>query len=326
MYVNTQDRAASVSASGALLVPHSEATGTKIVWLDRRGRQRGEIPLPRGRFDMPRISPDGQRLAIVSIDSKESEEDLWVVDLASEQASRLTFAAGADRYPVWSPDGASLVFQTNRGSVNNLWIRPAGGSGVERPFFESPTAWKVAHSWVGGTLAFGTAELETGFDLWLLWPGRPEAPPLQLLRSPATEAEAAISPDERWLAYASNESGRQEIYVVSLPDARIKYQVTTEGGRQPIWTRGGRELIYRTPGYSIATVPVTLGEALAFGTPATLFPRARSNWSAGGEELFFDVAADGNRIVLLEPAGEGSQSLVVVTDWLAELGGEGARH
>ena len=232
-YVNTQDRAASVSASGALLVPTAEVVGTRILWLDRRGRLVGEVPLPRENFASPRLSPDGRRLALSSHGPRESEADLWVVDLATEQASRLTFAPGDERYPVWSPDGLSLAFQTERGGVFDLWMRPSSGGGAERVLFESPTTWKIARSWVGDTLAFETVETATGFDIWLLRPERPAEPPVHLLHSAASENDAAISPDGRWLAFASNESGREEIYVVSLPDAKIKYQVTTEGGGTP---------------------------------------------------------------------------------------------
>ena len=176
-YVHTQDRVASVSASGALLVPLLDDVGTKVLWLDRRGRLVGEVPLPRGTFVSPRLAPDGRRLAISSQGPRESESDLWVVDLASEQASRLTFAPGHERYPVWSPDGLSLAFQTDRGGAFDLWLRPSSGSGAERVLHESPTAWKIPQGWVGGTLAFGTAESETGFDVWLLRPDRPTGAP-----------------------------------------------------------------------------------------------------------------------------------------------------
>ena len=319
-YVHTQDRVASVSASGALLVPLLEDVGTKVLWLDRRGRLVGEVPLPRGTFVSPRLAPDGRRLAISSQGPKESESDLWVVDLASEQASRLTFAPGHERYPVWSPDGLSLAFQTDRGGAFDLWLRPSSGSGAERVLHESPTAWKIPQGWVGGTLAFGTAESETGFDVWLLRPDRPTEPPVRLLHSAASEGDAAISPDGRWLAFASNESGREEVYVVSLPDAKVKYQVTTQGGQHPVWTRGGRELFFLTTGYSVAAVPVALGESLTFGTPATLFPHPRPSWGVASDEVLFDVTADGSRVVVLGPERQGSQTLLVVSDWRSELG------
>ena len=243
-----------------------------------------------------------------------------MVDLASEQASRLTFAPGHERYPVWSPDGLSLAFQTDRGGAFDLWSRPSSGSGAERVLHESPTAWKIPQAWVGGTLAFGTAESETGFDVWLLRPDRPPEPPVRLLHSAASEGDAAISPDRRWLAFASNESGREEVYVVSLPDAKVKYQVTTQGGQHPVWTRGGRELLFLTAGYSVAAVPVTLGESLTFGTPATLFPHPRPSWGVAADEVLFDVTSDGSRVVVLGPDRQGSQTLLVVSDWLSELG------
>ena len=166
---------------------------------------------------------------------------------------------------------------------------------------------------------FESVEKETGFDVWLLRPGVPEEAPAPLLSSPASETDPKISPDGRWLAYASNESGRQEIYVVSLPDGKTRYQVTTDGGRHPIWTRGGQELFYLTTSNSVAAVPVSPGETLSFGSPVTLFPQPRPNWGTGTDQAIFDVTADGSRVVVLVPENEGSQTLVVVTDWLAEL-------
>jgi dipeptidyl aminopeptidase/acylaminoacyl peptidase len=324
-YVNTQDRVASVSESGTLLVPSAESQRRKLSWLDRRGRRLGEVPLPKGQFDLPRISPDGRSVAIVAQGVKNTESDLWIVDVATEQARRLTFAAGSETYPVWSPDGASLVFQTNRRGPNDLWLQPATGPGVELALHESAVAWKVPTSWVGDTLAFVSQDAATGFDVWLLRPVRPGVAPVPLLHSAASESSAAISPDGNWLAFDSNESGRLEIYVVSLPDARVKYQVSTEGGSYPLWTQGGRELIYLTTGYSLAAVPVALGDSLAFGPSVTLFSRPRSNWGGSGVDLALDVSADGSRFVLVEPASDSAHTLIVVTNWLAELKAEARR-
>jgi Tol biopolymer transport system component len=316
-YVNTQDRAASVSESGALLVAAEEGRGSKIVWLDRRGRRQGEISLPKERFFGPRLSPDGRRLAVVASAGTE-RGDLWLVDLETEQASRLTFHAGWEHYPVWSPDGSRIVFQTNRSGVHDLWIRDLR-SGEERALYASATAWKTPRSWVGGTLLFGSTERKTGFDLSLYHPDRPDEPPVPVVASPASERDGVISPDGRWLAYVSSESGRDEIYVVSLPDARIKHQMTTGGGSHPLWTRGGRELVYATPAVAIASIPVTPGDALAFGGSETLFPAPRASFSSGGLDSFFDVSADGERFVVIEPEGQESQALIVVTDWRAQL-------
>jgi Tol biopolymer transport system component len=306
-------------------VPAVQAGGTKIAWLDRRGRLVGEVPLPQETFASPQLSPDGRRLALFSDGPKESEADLWVVDLATEKASRLTFAAGLDRYPIWSPDGLRLAFQTERSGVFDLWERPATSGGAEKALYASPTSWKIARSWIGDSIAFETVEKATGFDVWLLRVGRPEEPPVHLLSSPASEHDPAISPDGRWLAYASNESGRDELYVVSLPDTKTKYQVTTEGGRHPVWTRGGRELFYMTSAFAVAAVPVTPGESLAFGSPVTLFPQPRPNWGTGADQALFDVSDDGERVVVVVPENQGSQTLVVVTDWLAELKREKSR-
>jgi Tol biopolymer transport system component len=325
-YVNTQDRAASVSATGVLLVAASGSGRAKIVSLDRRGRQLGEIPLPEGSFSTPRLSPDGSRLALVAGHEDQHDEDLWVVELTSERASRLTFATGTEAYPVWSPDGSRIVFQSDRSGVNDLWIRPSSAGGEERLLFASPTAWKEPRSWIGDTLAFVTTERETGFDIWLLHPDRPGEPPVRLLGSPASEFDAAISPDEKWLAYASNESGRQQLYVVELPAAQAKYQVTTDGGHHPVWTRNGSELVYLSAENRVTAVPVVRGGSLAFGAPETLFPLPRLSPASASGEVLFDVSADGGRFVLLEAQGEDAETLTVVTDWLGELAGDGVER
>jgi len=312
--VNTQDRVASASTGGALLVASEFAGRLNLVALDRRGRTVAEIPLPKGAFVTLALSPDGGRVAMAGSESGDSrEEDLWVVDLATERASRLTFAKGDQSYPVWSPDGEKIVFQSDRAGVYDLWIRPSSGGGEEQVLYASPFPWKQAYSWAGDTLAF-----ETNFDIWLLHPDRPGEKPVQLLGSPASESSPTISPDARWLAYSSNESGRQQIYVVSLPDAKSRFQVTTEGGWHPIWTRKGDQIVYLTAENMIATVPVTRGASLAFGAPETLFPLpVRGQY--GSDTRIFDVSADGNRILLLEPQGGNGATLTVVINWLAEL-------
>ena len=316
--VNTQDRAASVSDTGVLLVPSLGSGRIRIVWTDRRGLRSREIPLPNERLSAPRLSPDGGRLALVS-NAGRPDGDLWVVDLESEQASRLTFQAGSDNYPVWSPDGSRLVFQTARAGANDLWLLDTRGGG-ERSLYTSPLAWKEPRSWVGNRLAFVTGERETGFDVSLLDPGQPEQPPVKLLGSRASERDAAISPDGRWLAYVSNESGAAEIYVVSLPEARVKRQVTTGSGQHPVWARGGRELIYLRPGNVLTSVPVDGGDAISFGPPTTLFPMPRATFRGGGNDTLFDVTADGAHFVFLERDDQVGQTLIVVTDWRAQLG------
>jgi hypothetical protein len=134
-----------------------------------------------------------------------------------------------------------------------------------------------------------------------------------------------ISPDGRWLAYSSNETGRQQVYVVSLPDGRSKYQVTTDGGYHPLWSRNGSELLYLTTENAVASVAVAGGTSLAFGAPQTLFPLPTLGAGVSAEDRLFDVTADGSRFVVMKPEGDGGASLTIVTDWLAELGAEGRK-
>ena len=317
----TQERVASVSDSGVLLVAGARTSGTDVLELDRSGRLLSRITLPGGEFAAPRLSPDGRRLLILAT---EGDRDLWIVDLQTRKSSRLTFGKGRDARSIWSSSGADIVSQSRRFGVFDLWIRPSSGGGAERPLYESSTPWKDPGSWVGDLLAFGNIEQSTGFDISLIRPDRPGIPPTPLLNSPASEREPAISPDGKWLAYQSNESGRNEIYVVSLPDGKRKYQVTTDGGGRPIWTQGGREVIYST-GYSagattVFAVPVVQGTVPSFGTPTPLFSRPFTNWGTGNDDSSgFDVSRDGSRIFMLASKDEAVPTLVVVTNWLASL-------
>ncbi|MEO7972082.1 MAG: hypothetical protein ABIU84_00735, partial [Thermoanaerobaculia bacterium] len=319
--VNTLDRVASVSETGALLVSASARAGTTLVWLDRRGRRLGEIPLPKERFESPHLSPDGRRVALHSVNVQGEEDgDLWVVDLASEQASRLTFTPGLDRFAIWSPDGSEIAFQSHRKGVFNLYRRSSSGSGADSVIFESPDPWKQPDSWVGPYLVFSIVRPETGFDLQLLRLDHGAAVPQAIAATAATEIDGQLSPDGRWLCYTSNETGRDELYLVSVPEARSRFQVTTTGGRQPVWSRGGHELFYITTGNSVAALEVSLGDSPSFRAPTTLFPLQRGGGRSAAANSVFDVTPDGNRIVLLEPAGQDGQTLVVITDWQAELG------
>jgi Tol biopolymer transport system component len=293
-------------------------SGSKIVQLDRGGRRASEISLPGQGFTKPRLSPDDRRLALVSIDP--GDEDIWVVDLETQKPSRLTFDKGLNSYPIWSPDNAHIAFQRRGSGAFDLWIRSSSGGGAEHALYESPTPWKEPGSWVGTILAFVDIEQGTGWDISLLRTDRPNDPPVSLLKSAASEWDPAISPDGRWLAYTSNESGRDEIFVVSMPDAKTKYQVTTEGGRGPIWARGGRELLFAPRVTQVGSVDVSGGASLSFGKPTTLFSMPFTNSGTDAARgAGFDVSKDGNRIFMLTSKDETPMTLVVVTDWLAEL-------
>jgi Tol biopolymer transport system component/tRNA A-37 threonylcarbamoyl transferase component Bud32 len=309
--VNTGDRVASASANGTLVIAAAESAEKKLAWFNRRGEIESTIPLPPGIIQGCRISPDGTRI-ITMIGPAQGNQDLWVIDLKRGSSTRLTFGPYSSQGAVWSPDGKSLVFQSNRNGPFDLFVKQANGSGGDTLLFSSPTEWKEPFSWSpdGRTIAFLSIEKETNGDILLVSAdGKGKVTPY--LKTPAAEWYPNISPDGRWLAYSSNESGRVEIYVQSFPTPGTKYQATTTGGTAPQWTNGGRELFYLTTEGSIASVPVTLGESLEFGTSQTLF-------SLPGNA--FDVSPDGQHVLALVPVDSAAaQWPTVVLNWAAAL-------
>lgn len=309
--VNTGDRVASASANGTLVIAAAESAEKKLVWFNRHGGIESTIPPPPGGIQAFRISPDGTRI-ITTIGPAQGKDDLWMIDLKRASSTRLTFGPDSSQRAIWSPDGKQLVFQSDRNGPFDLFLKQANGSGGDTLLYSSRTEWKEPYSWSpdGRTIAFLTIENQTNGDILLAsTDGKGKATPY--LNTPAAEWYPDISPDGRWLAYSSNESGRIEIYVQSFPSPGEKYQVTTTGGTAPRWTQGGRELIYTTAEPAIASVPVTLGEGLEFGTPQTLF-------SLPGNE--YDVSPDGQHVLALMPVDSAAaQWPTVVLNWAAGL-------
>jgi serine/threonine protein kinase len=310
--VNSGDRVASVSENGVMVIAAAPDTNMRLAWLDRQGQTVGTIPLPAGSFANPQISPDSSHVAL-EMSTGDSVCDLWVVDLARGAPTRLTFGPALNRRPTWSPDGKQVVFQSNRKGPFDLYVRQLSGAGGDAVLWAAPMNWKEPYSWSpdGSTVAFAGLGPESGFDILLASTAKPTKV-TTFLQTPATEGWPVISPDGRWLAYTSNESGRFEIYVQSFPTPGTKYQVTTSGGNKVSWTQGGRELIYTTLDGALGAVPVTLGDGLQFGAAVQLFTPSRNEG--------IDVSPDGQRFLAVVPANAANaQSLTVVLNWTEGL-------
>ncbi len=264
-------------------------------------------------YSYPRLSPDGQRIA-VSI----APNDIWLYDMGRDALSRATFGGTFNTVPIWSPDGKRFAFQSNAGGPSSLFWQPADGSGAaERLTKSGGISVPTSFSPDGQTIAFAQFHPgTTGFDIWTVGLGdRKERP---FLETPYNETAARFSPDGHWLAYASDESGRWEVYVRPYPGPGGKWQLSTEGGAEPAWNPTGRELFYRA-GTRMMAVPVTLQPGFSSGKPVVLFegpwlptPRTSPN---------YDVSRDGQRFLMLKSADEdqGAQQIVVVQNWLEEL-------
>ncbi len=285
-----------------------------LVWVDRNGRARPVSEAARV-FEEPRLSPDGRRLAV---GIRGATSDIWILEFARGTLTRLTFE-GDNFAPIWTPDGKRVTFASNRAGPSNIFWAAADGSGKAERLLASEYD-QVASSWSrdGKQLAFTEYHPESGADLWVLsWPGKRRATPF--LRTPFNEWGAVFSPDGRWLAYTSDETGRPEVYLQPFPGPGAKVQVSTEGGTEPLWVRRGQELIYRT-GEQVMTVRVRTKPTLRTSPPRVLFRGAY----AGSSAVYlpnFDVTADGRRFLFIQTSEQETtvSQLEVVLGWFGEL-------
>jgi len=256
-------------------------------------------------------------MGIVRPDSTTS--DIWLYDMTRKTLTRMTFADARDGWPVWSPDGARIAFYSMRdGDVPNMYIRRADGSGeVERLQMSERTQIPDAFTPDGTTIIYW--EFKTEGDIWTL-SLEEGAKPKPFLVTPFREGYAALSPDGKWLAYTSNESGHDEVYLRPFPKAPGKWQVSTSGGQQPLWSPDGEELFYRKDS-SIIGVAIDLNA----GAPVIGQPSATFEVSVGavGSERDYDISPDGQRFVVLKDEFDGKQAelshLRFVFNWFSEL-------
>jgi eukaryotic-like serine/threonine-protein kinase len=254
-----------VYVSGAVRSPQS-----KLVWVNRNGTEE-PLASPAHPYSMPRISPDGRKVA-VALEEKDSQT--WHYDFSRKTLTRFTFEGTVNISSIWTPDSKRLVFNSNRGGAANIFWQFADGSGgLERlttsENLQAPTSW----SGDGQLLAFHEINSNTQREIWVLRISDRKAQPF--LRTLFDEGGPQFSRDGRWLAYISNESGRYEIYVQAYPGPGGKYQISTEGGTEPLWNPNGRELFYRS-GDKMMVVDITTQPSFTAGAPRMLL-RDRTN-------------------------------------------------
>jgi serine/threonine-protein kinase len=287
-----------------------------LVWVDRQGHEE-LTGAPQRAFAYPRISPDGNRVAL---DIRDQENDTWIWDFTRRTLLRLTFDPGINRGVAWSPDGKRVAFSAQRDGSENLYWQNADGTGTaERLTTESGVQFPVSFSPDGSYLLFNQPDAPP-YDLGMV-SMKGEHKTRMILNTPFNELNGEISPDGRWLAYESNESGSVEIYVRPFPDINTgRWQVSTGGGTRPLWARNGRELFYLT-GNKMMAVPVLAGSAFMAGAPQMLFQTNLLSPFAGRS---YDVSPDGRRFLIIKDARATDASaapsqLVVVLNWMQEL-------
>jgi serine/threonine protein kinase len=310
------------SATSAIVAYRSGSTGAtrQLTWLDRSGKRIGTIGGPETTdLNHVELSPDGKRVAVQR--TVNGNTDVWLLDAARGVSTRFTFDAALDVFPVWSPDGNRVAFSSNRKGIYNIYWKLSSGAGTDELLLESdqiigPNDWSSN----GRFLLFRSNDPQTGWDLWVL-PFFGDKKPFPFLKTRFDERDGQISPDGKWIAYQSNESGRFEIYAQPFPGPGGKFQISTNGGAQPRWNKNGKEIFYLSLDSKMMATPLTLsldGQSLETGTRAALFPArvAGGGVSAANNKQQYAVSADGQRFLVNIDASDGSTSpIIIIYNW-----------
>ncbi len=301
-------------ARGVMVYVAAKTPNTQLTWLDRAGRPAGVVSLPPGRYRYPALSPDSRWAAVVK-PSSGGNGDLWLVDLQRAVPTRITTDGMADagNAPRWSPDGSRIAYGCCSSGPYEIYQVPASGRGRPEPLVQTGTVlkWPLAWSPDGKYFVYGEVGQATAYDLWLL-PLDGEGRPRPYLCSPFYEAEADISPDGHWLAYSSDETGDNEIYVQSFPEPGEKHRVSLAGGYRAKWSTDGQELLIWTDS-SVYTVEVETAPAFKVGPPGRLFTPTSD---------VTDITATGDlqRFLGVVPAAPAAPpSITVILNWEAML-------
>jgi Tol biopolymer transport system component len=321
----------SVAANGTLVYrTDKSAASRELVWVSRTGKRLAAATEPAAITSAYSLAPDGKTLAVTinvgGDPNSAGNADIWLQDVERGVRTRFTFRAGANLAPIWSPDGSRVAFSflatgaTGQYS-ETIYQQSAAGSGKEEPLLQAGQAADGVRStdWSpdGKFIVYQRIGPKTAADLWLL-PLEGERQPVPYLQTPFNEQNAQFSPGSaggsRWMAYQSNESGQNQIFIRAIPASGAKYQVSTTGGTLARWRQDGKELFYLTADQKLIATPITLGANLQIGTPQELFTNAGMT--------SFVPSRDGQRFLVNVPATGGAAAaapITVVTNWQAAL-------
>jgi len=320
------DTATVSSSENGILVYKTATEDSQLTWLDRQGRVAGRVSEP-GLYSRLNLSPDATRAVVTRVDPQATSSlTLWLFDLANGRSTR--FAPAGGQAGIWSPDGSRIAFSTNTsGFETTLVQKPTSGSGPEELLFQSaedrlaPTSW----SQDGRFVLYVVVNPKTNSDLWVL--SLDEASkPIPFLRSDAAESQAQFSPNRqgapRWVAFTSNESGRDEIHLRTFPDAQNRVIVSSGGGHSPRWRGDGKELFYLAADGTVMAAAISDNPHVDAATPLFQAPRGFAAVDATGRRgsAPWDVTPDGQRFLLAAPVEAGGTStFTVVLNWQAGL-------
>jgi serine/threonine-protein kinase len=317
----------SVSPDGSLAYVLSTEANTEVAanartltWVARDGTQSPLAAPPRA-YTIPRLSPDDKQIAV---DIRDQDNDIWIWDVLRSTLRQLTFDPANDVQPLWMPGGRRLLFASNRGNgAFNIFWQPADGTGnVERLTTSTNPHFPQAITPDTKRVLLLEQSPQTGNDVMMLTLGeKPQITPL--IRTAFGESNPSLSPDGRWVAYGSSESGQTEVYVRPFPAVDAgRWRISTNGGNRSVWARNGRELFYAASDGAVMAVPVQTDHGFVWGTPTKLFDWPTLDRTNFGRS--FDVARDGRFLMVKEPderKGDdpGGSGIVVVLNWLEEV-------
>jgi hypothetical protein len=296
----------ALSSAGSLAYVASGNATRRLVWVSRQGVEQPISDVSRP-YQNPRLAPDAQRIVV-----EVAGGDLWIQDVKRATFTRLTSGETVgNTFAVWAPDARRMVFRTLTGI---RWIDPDGGDGSQAIPGTSEADLPSSISPDGHTLAFIRQTSESGGDIYALsLEGNPQ--PRPVVKTPGYDGGGEFSPDGRWMAYVSNESGQFEVYLRPYPGPDRKKQVSTQGGAHPKWNRNGKELFYRV-GNKMMVVDVSTSPDLTLSQPRVLFEQ---QYAFGGQTIpNYDVSPDGQRFVMVKD-DSASGRLNIVLNWMEEL-------
>ena len=308
-----------VSSEGALVyVEGGELTwDAKVVLVNRDGAEQTITDASRGHRD-PRLSPDGKRVAVDILDEG---GDIWIIEQLRGTLTPLTFGH-TDHRPLWSPDGKRVFFLSGRTGEHQIFQKPSDGSGTATQLTTGPNRRApTSISSDGKTLVFREENKETGQDIGIVrLDADQNAEPEMFLQTKFNEHTGMVSPDDRWLAYVSDDSGREEVYVTPFPGPGGRQPISTDGGTEPLWSRDGRELYYRNR-EALMAVTISAEPSLTPGKPTLLFagPYRSGVGAGGGPHSSYDVTPDGRFVMIRGEQSSGATQILVVLNWFEEL-------
>ncbi len=309
----------AVSDNGLLFAQKSSAASlSRLAWFDRQGNEVGVVGTPDMYANVV-LARDGKSVAVDKTDNGSQNTDVWTYDLQRSSAKRLTFDPAIDARPVWSPDGAQVVFSSSRQHVFDLYAKNADRAWEEQLVVHAGTD-VFPNDWSrDGKYVLYMQGRDLCWDLWVV--SFPELKSSLFLRTSATVKNGQFSRDGKWVAYASNETGgKWEVYVTSFPVARGKYQVSSGGGEQPRWSADGKEIFFLSPDGKVVAVQVKTGASFDAGPLVPLFQASAREIAANSEQIMYDVDQTGQRFLInTSVKNVTTQPLSIVLNWNAGL-------